>query len=128
MRIGELAVQSKVSVRSLRYYEEKRLLYSERSQSGQRTYGDKAVERVVLIQHLYGAGLSSKTILELLPCIEEPVEKYTPILLERLGKERDRIISQIQELSQTRDKLETVISTAAASQRFETCLRLDKQG
>ncbi len=113
MRIGEVAGQSGVSVRSLRYYEEQGLLRSSRSESGQRLYAPGAVERVILIQRLYAAGLSSRTIAELLPCIEAPVEKYTPLVLNRLGQERDRIDAQITELRQTRDKLEHVMLAAA---------------
>jgi DNA-binding transcriptional MerR regulator len=115
MRIGELAEKSGVSVRSLRYYEEQGLLHSTRSPSGQRLYNDAAAERVILIQQLYSAGLQSRTLVQLLPCIESPVEKYTPILLERLGAERDRINVQIANLLQTRDKLEVVITAAQAS-------------
>ncbi len=113
MRIGELAAKARVSVRSLRYYEEQGLLHSSRSSSGQRLYGDAAVERVILIQQLYAAGLASRTIRELLPCIEAPVEKYTPLVVSRLTTERDRIDAQIAELMRTRDKLEVVITTAA---------------
>jgi DNA-binding transcriptional MerR regulator len=115
MRIGELAKQANVSVRSLRYYEEQGLLHSTRSESGQRLYSPGAAARVALIQQLYAAGLSSKTLLELLPCIEAPVEKYTPLLLGRLSEQRDRIDAQITELVQTRDKLERVIATATGS-------------
>ena len=59
-----------VSVRALRYYEEQGLLAAARSNSGQRHYPDSAVDRVQLIQQLYAAGLSSKTILDLLPCVD----------------------------------------------------------
>lgn len=69
MRIGELATKAGVSVRALRYYEEQQLLTSERSASGQRHYVDSAVDRVRLIQQLYAAGLPSRTIVELLPCV-----------------------------------------------------------
>ncbi|WP_425145988.1 MerR family transcriptional regulator [Deinococcus sp.] len=115
MRIGELAAASGVSVRSLRYYEERGLLSSTRSDSGQRHYGDAAAARVLLIQQLYSAGLSSKVILGLLPCIETPVEKYTPLVLARLVQERDRIDAQVTELVQARDKLESVIGAAATT-------------
>ncbi|WP_407542522.1 MerR family DNA-binding transcriptional regulator (plasmid) [Deinococcus radiomollis] len=117
MRIGELAERSGVSVRSLRYYEEQELLYSQRSESGQRLYAEPAVGRVHLIQQLYLAGLSSRTLRELLPCLETPVEKYTPLLLDRLSEERDRISVQITELTQTRDRLETVILSAGDASR-----------
>lgn len=115
MRIGELAEQSGVSVRSLRYYEEQRLLHSTRSESGQRLYNGSAAQRVKLIQQLYAAGLPSKTLRELLPCIETPVEKYTPLLLNRLAEERDRIERQLTELARTRDRLQTVIALSAAA-------------
>ena len=115
IRIGELAGQSGVSVRSLRYYEEQGLLYSTRSESGQRLYKAGAAQRVKLIQQLYAAGLTSKTLRELLPCIETPVEKYTPLLLSRLAEERDRIERQLTELARTRDRLQTVIALSAAA-------------
>ena len=69
MRIGELAGKAGVSVRALRYYEEQHLLTSERSPSGQRHYPESAVERVQLIQQLYAAGLASKSIVGLMPCV-----------------------------------------------------------
>ncbi|MBZ9749236.1 MerR family transcriptional regulator [Deinococcus sp. HMF7604] len=112
MRIGDLAQQSGVSVRSLRYYEEQGLLYSSRSDSGQRLYAGSAVARVRLIQQLYAAGLSSRTLKELLPCLEAPVETYTPLLLGRLHAERDRISTQIAALTETRDRLDAVMATA----------------
>lgn len=114
MRIGELADRAGVSARSLRYYEEQGLLHSRRSASGQRHYDEAAVERVRLLQQLYAAGLASRTILELMPCIEAPVERYTPLVLARLVRERDRITAQVAELLQTREQLDQVITTASA--------------
>ena len=111
MRIGELAGRSGVSVRALRYYEEQRLLESRRSASGQRHYPEAAVDRVQLIQLLYGAGLSSKTIVELLPCVESP-NKVTPATLALLSAERERIDQQIGTLERSREKLDSVITTA----------------
>jgi DNA-binding transcriptional MerR regulator len=69
MRIGELAARTGASVRSLRYYEQQGLLAPDRSLSGQRHFPESAVDRVQLIQQLYAAGLSSKSILDLLPCV-----------------------------------------------------------
>jgi MerR family transcriptional regulator, redox-sensitive transcriptional activator SoxR len=110
MRIGELAAKAGVSVRALRYYEEQNLLASERSPSGQRQYPDSALDRVQLIQQLYAAGLPSKTIVELLPCVE--TGESTPALLDRLSAERDRITEQIDSLVNTRDRLERIITEA----------------
>nr|BFE29991.1 MerR family transcriptional regulator [Actinomadura rugatobispora] len=115
MRIGELAARTGVSVRALRYYEEQDLLASERSPSGQRHYEDSAVDRVELIQQLYAAGLPSKSILELLPCVVNG--EATPELLDRLSVERDRIDSRIGDLVGARDRLDTLITTATANWR-----------
>ncbi|MEV4015816.1 MerR family transcriptional regulator [Nonomuraea angiospora] len=108
MRIGELAARSGVSVRALRYYEEQGLLEADRSDSGQRHYPEPAADRVRLIQTLYAAGLSSRTIAELLPCVEAKVN--TPESRARLAAERDRIDAQIAALVRTRDRLDTVIA------------------
>ena len=113
MRIGEVAAKAGVSVRALRYYEEQSLLAAQRSLSGQRQYADDAVERVQLIQQLYAAGLSSKTILELLPCVHTGIA--TPATLGRLTVERDRIDAQIRDLTSTRDRLDAVIVAARDS-------------
>ena len=119
MRIGELATEAGVSVRALRYYEEQELLASERTPSGQRIYGNAAVDRVRFIQQLYGAGLSSKAILEILPCVHSG--DVTPQLLGRLTTERDRIDRQIAELTATRERLDGVISGAIAFRDGKGC-------
>ncbi|MEU7833876.1 MULTISPECIES: MerR family transcriptional regulator [unclassified Nonomuraea] len=107
MRIGELAAKSGVSVRALRYYEEQGLLDAYRSGSGQRHYPESAADRVHLIQMLYAAGLSSRTIAELLPCVE--AKASTPESRAQLAAERNRIDAQIAALTRTRDRLDVII-------------------
>ncbi len=103
MRIGDLAARSGVSVRSLRYYEEQDLLHSSRSSSGQRHYDEPAVQRVGLIQMFFAAGLSSKTIQGLMPCMTTGLvsEQTRQLLLA----ERDRIDQQMAALAAARAKL-----------------------
>ncbi|MFB4271489.1 MerR family transcriptional regulator [Nonomuraea sp. GTA35] len=113
MRIGELAARTGVSVRSLRYYEQQGMLAAERSSSGQRYYPDGAVDRVRLIQQLYHAGLSSKTIVELIPCVVDG--RATPELLVRLAAQRDHIDKQIADLTDTRNRLDSVITDAGTN-------------
>ncbi|MFS0694056.1 MerR family transcriptional regulator [Streptomyces nitrosporeus] len=115
MRIGELAARAGVSVRALRYYEEQNLLASARSPSGQRHYPDSAVDRVEVIQQLYAAGLPSRVIVELLPSVE--TGEVTPELLVLLAAERDRIDAQVGTLVRTRDRLDTIITTADTARR-----------
>jgi DNA-binding transcriptional MerR regulator len=115
MRIGELARKTGVTTRALRYYEEQNLLVSERSDSGQRHYAEAAVDQIRLIRDLYAAGLSSKTIAELTPCVIDG--KATPELLDRLAIERDGIDRRIADLNRTRDRLDSVIASASANMR-----------
>ncbi|MFJ8962997.1 MerR family transcriptional regulator [Lentzea sp. NPDC102401] len=110
MRIGELAERTGVSVRALRYYEEQGLLASERSGSGQRRYVEKAVGRVKLIQQLYAAGISSTSILEMLPCVVTGVA--APEVLAKLRGHRSSVVKQIEELQETLLQLDTVIAGA----------------
>ncbi|WP_306461493.1 MerR family transcriptional regulator [Tsukamurella sputi] len=72
MKIGELSRRTAVSVRSLRYYEEQGLLSPSRTPGGHRDYPDSAVDRVILVQQLFAAGLHSPRIVQLLPCMHAP--------------------------------------------------------
>lgn len=116
MRIGELAERTGVSVRSLRYYEQQGLLVSTRSPGGQREYPETAVDRVIRIQEMFAAGLTSRTLAELLPCIHDndgtPNETATPWLAETLAAERDRIDACLEDLHRTREVLDGVIRAA----------------
>jgi DNA-binding transcriptional MerR regulator len=110
MRIGELVPRTGGCVRAVRYYEEQSLLRARRSAGGQRHYPDSAAERVRLIQLLYAAGLSSRTIAELLPCVDAGVN--TPHSRTVLRAERDRVDAQITELTRARDTLDEAIAVS----------------
>lgn len=70
MLIGELAVQTRVSVRAIRYYERARLLRATRRANGYRDFGDSAVSRVRAIRDLLEAGFTIDEIVSLSECIE----------------------------------------------------------
>lgn len=113
MRIGDVAARSGVSVRSLRYYEQQGLITSDRTPGGQRDYADAVVDRVRLVQHFYAAGLSSRTIQEILPSVD--AGQATPEVLELLVRERDRIASTIDHLTATLGRIRDVIDHAESS-------------
>jgi DNA-binding transcriptional MerR regulator len=118
MRIGELARRTGVSERSLRYYEQQGLLAADRTEGGHRDYPDRAVDRVIRIQELFAAGLHSKKIAGLLPCMRDdggPSEIATPKLAADLAAERDRLDRRIAELVGSRQVLDEVIATATES-------------
>ncbi|MEU8895796.1 MerR family transcriptional regulator [Nocardia sp. NPDC048505] len=114
MRIGELAARTGASVRSLRYYEDQGLLASTRSPSGQRHYTAYDVDRVTFLQRLYAAGLSSRTIADILPCVDAPSDDNTDAAFERMARERDRLSEHITELVQTRDALDGLMAVNRA--------------
>ncbi|GAA1937519.1 MerR family transcriptional regulator [Kitasatospora viridis] len=122
MRIGELGRRTGVSERSLRYYEQQGLLFADRTLGGHRDYPEGAVDRVVLIQELFAAGLHSKRIAELLPCMRDsdggPNERTTPRLVESLESERSRLDAQIADLLRSREVLDEVIVTASGAPRL----------
>ncbi|MFJ8815151.1 MerR family transcriptional regulator [Amycolatopsis thermoflava] len=114
MRIGELAARTGASVRSLRYYEQQGLLTSSRSAAGQRHYTETDIERVGLIQRLFTAGLSSRTIADLLPCVDTPGEETADSAAERMLRERDRLTQHIAEMIRTRESLDELIAANRA--------------
>ncbi|MDT8911970.1 MerR family transcriptional regulator [Amycolatopsis sp. PS_44_ISF1] len=110
MRIGELSRRTGVSARSLRYYEAQGLLASSRSETGQRHYSDAGVERVALIRRLFDAGLSSRVIASVLPCVDTPGDvDVVESAFETMVRERDRIDADIAHLVETRDALDGLI-------------------
>ncbi|MFE9956211.1 MerR family transcriptional regulator [Micromonospora sp. NPDC005299] len=108
MRIGELAARTGVSTRSIRYYEQQELLVSMRTASGQRIFPEAAVERVRLIQRLFDAGLSSRRMYELLPCMTNP-DIRTSWLADRLRDERERIVAEMAQLACTISALDCIV-------------------
>jgi len=66
MRISELSRRTGVSIRSLRYYEQKRLLCARRLENGYRDLDEEAVERVQTVQMYLGLGLTTEQIEEIL--------------------------------------------------------------
>lgn len=90
--IGELSARTGVSARSLRYYEEQGLLAPIRTAAGHRRFDSEAVDRVLLVQRLFTAGLSSTEI--------------APLLAPLLGREDDAGRRGIESLRTHRRELE----------------------
>ncbi|SIS23980.1 DNA-binding transcriptional regulator, MerR family [Williamsia sterculiae] len=118
MKIGELSRRTGVSVRSLRYYEEQGLCTPTRTPGGQREYTDDAIDRVILIQQLFAAGIRSARIGQILPCMQAPEgtpnERTTIRLANDLTAERDRIEAMIADLVRSRTLLDEIISAATS--------------
>lgn len=110
IRIGHVARGAGVSVRAVRYYEQQGLLDVDRTPSGQRLYRPAAIERVRLVRQMYAAGLTSRTIAALLPCVESHSAEPGQLALARA--ERDHIRSRIEDLTAVVARLDHVIASA----------------
>ncbi len=115
MKIGELAERTNVSARLLRYYEEQGLITPERAGNGYRDYAETQVDRVVQIRGLLDAGLPTKIIRQIIPCLENPctihMREATPELVATLEHEREQIDSRIRCLTRNRDAITSYIET-----------------
>ena len=117
MRIGELAARSGVNARLLRYYEQQGLLRPERSSAGYREYRASDVATVQRIRALLTAGLSTRMIALVLPCVVDGGERLVPTcadLVTGLHQERVRISAEIEQLASSRNLLDEVIAAAPA--------------
>lgn len=109
MRIGELSEQTNTPRRLLRYYEEQGLIAAERCQNGYRSYDERFVDRVLQIRGLLDAGLPTRIIKQILPCLDKPriihFQDATPEMLHTLSDEHDRMTERIECLTRNRDAL-----------------------
>ena len=105
MRIGRLAEATGVSARSLRYYQGLGLIVSRRTSGGWRDFDAAMVDRVIMIQNLFAAGLCSATIKELMPCLEAPADERTGELERRLADEVRRLEASRRDIERELDVL-----------------------
>ncbi|MFF5204401.1 MerR family transcriptional regulator [Streptosporangium sp. NPDC000396] len=115
MRIGELSEQTNTSRRLLRYYEEQGLIVSERSPNGYREYDERFVDRVLQIRGLLDAGLPTRIIKQILPCLDKPRVIYfpdaTPEMISTLEGELERMNQRIECLTHNRDAVADYLDT-----------------
>ncbi|KAA2263252.1 MerR family transcriptional regulator [Solihabitans fulvus] len=109
MRIGELSERTGTPRRLLRYYEEQTLILPDRSANGYREYDERIVDRVMQIRGLLDAGLPTRIIKQILPCLDKPkvihISDATPEMIATLELERDRMTSRVNCLTRNRDAI-----------------------
>ncbi|MDT0347001.1 MerR family transcriptional regulator [Streptomyces litchfieldiae] len=123
MRIGELSERTGTPRRLLRYYEEQGLIAADRAPNGYREYDERFVDRVLQIRGLLDAGLPTRIIKQILPCLDKPriihFSDATPEMLATLERERDRMTERVNCLIRNRDAiaeyLDAVRENAASS-------------
>ena len=109
MRIGELSHRTGTSRRLLRYYEEQGLIVSQRSANGYREFDEASVDRVGQVRGLLDAGLPTRIIKQILPCLDKPraihFRDATPEMIATLEHERDRMTQRAECLLRNRDAI-----------------------
>ncbi|GGL11475.1 MerR family transcriptional regulator [Sphaerisporangium melleum] len=120
MRIGQLSEYTGTPRRLLRYYEEQGLIISSRAANGYREYDERYVDRVLQIRGLLDAGLPTRVIKQILPCLSKPrtihISDATPETIATLERERDRINERIQCLARSRDALTDYLDALRGAQ------------
>ncbi|WDM31231.1 MerR family transcriptional regulator [Paenibacillus mucilaginosus] len=108
MHISELSKRTGVSLRSLRYYEEKDLLNPTRLENGYRDYAEADVEKVRMIQLYFSLGLTAKEINDFFDCLFQQGEKKEclPNAIQVGERKLTEIRSQIDWLQKAESQLE----------------------
>ncbi|MEU5861536.1 MerR family transcriptional regulator [Nonomuraea sp. NPDC047529] len=116
MRIGDLARQTGVSRRLLRYYEDQGLLKPLRLPNGYREYAETDVAEVRHIRALLEAGLPTSVITRVLHCVHDDgdhmVPSSCPEMMDNLNRERARISGEISRLAASQKALDSMLATA----------------
>jgi DNA-binding transcriptional MerR regulator len=115
MRIGELAQRTGTTRRLLRYYEEQQLLAPAREANGYRDYDERLVDRVLQIRGLLDAGMPTRIIRQILPCLDVPgilvcPSEASPAFVQALRDERDRMTRRVEHLTRNRDAIDTYLA------------------
>lgn len=118
MRIGELSARTRTPVRLLRYYEEQELIASDRLPNGYRDYEEYVVDRVLQVRGLLDAGLPTRIIKGILPCLNTPrtihMPYVTPDMVATLERERDRMAEKIECLTKNHRAITDYLHAYAA--------------
>ncbi len=118
MRIGQLSERTGTSRRLLRYYEEQELVTSSRSANGYRDYDEACVDRVRQIRGLLDAGLPTRIIKQILPCLTTRaihVSDATPETIAILEREHERMTERIRCLVRNRDAIADYLDAVRAA-------------
>ncbi|MGH1422210.1 MAG: MerR family transcriptional regulator [Hyphomonas sp.] len=127
MTIGRLSKAAGVKVTTIRYYESIDLMGEpDRSSSGQRLYGDEAVQRLSFIRHARDLGFPIDSIRELIDLQHRPGEDcaHVDVIARRQLADVRQKLSQLEALEA---ELKRMVS-ACAGGSIATCKVLESLG
>jgi MerR family transcriptional regulator, copper efflux regulator len=111
LKIGEVAAQSGLSVKTVRYYEEIGLLTTtvERSEAGYRLFDSQVLNRLAFIKRAQSLGLSLSEIQEIL-VVHDQGELPCGEVKQRLEVKVAAIAQQIEALETLKTELQGILS------------------
>ncbi len=112
LKIGEVAVRSGISVKTIRYYEDIGLLAPtvERSDTGYRLFQQQALKRLEFIKCAQSLGLRLQEIQALL-AIHDQGDLPCPEVKQQLQAKSQTITTQIEALENLKAQLQRLLST-----------------
>ncbi|GBG10596.1 MerR family transcriptional regulator [Paenibacillus agaridevorans] len=111
MKISELSKRTGASTRSIRHYENKKILSAVRLENDYREFDESAVERIRRIQFYLGLGLTIEQIQDLSKCDESGPQEYEVCddVLEVYQEKEDQINKQIRAMEVVKNRLDEQI-------------------
>ncbi|WP_448044232.1 MerR family transcriptional regulator [Bradyrhizobium liaoningense] len=127
MKIGELARRTGVSVRMLRYYEERGLISPQRSISGYRDYASADEAAIRRVRLLGRAGLTLGTIAAILPCVTTDKIDFVPCadLRRILSDQVARLDNELDDIKRSRKILLKYLASASKPEKRGSSKRLN---
>ncbi len=114
MRIGEIAGQAGVPAKTIRFWEDQRLLPPPvRTPADYRDYDPGVLDRLAFIRHAQAAGLTLdaiRQVLEIRDGGQLPCVHVTDLIAQRMAE----VEARLAELTRTRDQLVVLAARAAA--------------
>ena len=114
MRIGEVAGRSEVPAKTIRFWEDQRLLPAPaRTPAGYRDYDPALLERLAFIRHAQAAGLTLEHIRQVLD-IRDGGQPPCVHVAGLIGRRLAEVETRLAELARARDQLAVLAARAAA--------------
>lgn len=97
MHIGEVADRTRLSHRTIRYYDQTGLLPAARAQGGFREYTEPDVERLLTIRTLKPLGFSLEEMGDVLELLDRdsPDESELSAVIDRVRERRERLAQSL---------------------------------
>jgi DNA-binding transcriptional MerR regulator len=123
VKISELAKETGVSERSLRYYESKKLISPDRLDNGYRAYSPFAVDQVKTIQLYIGLGFTTDQIAGFLHCVLKNKEAFcqeiAPIYESKIKELDEQIVLLTMLRSNLEDRMRAIREETDAARNTE---------